>query len=285
MSQITKTLTLDKVRQLVDLNGELTNFVARFIITPKTDAPYEYTIASQTMLDNAETLNFLPAKGPVQKEFTIEEDLYQNHFLVLRSTSPHEVDVIVQRQPLPTKVVPNEAAAAQAVVVAPPQVEPPFYKQLWFQLAMACLAAAAVYYIYSKYFSKKTEKTESAPIVDPVAKKYSFVPTAYPRQTSFNLASPAPVVSAPAPIPEPIFEPPTSIAPVPVPTVSTPAVSTPAPVPAPAPAPIVSTPTPAPAPAPVAVEPTSSAPKASSPKDFTSMLLKKLKNAAPAPSR
>lgn len=259
MSQTTKTLTLDKVRQLVDLNGELTNFVARFIITPKTDAPYEYTIASQTMLDNSETLNFLPAKGPVQKEFSIEEDLYQNHFLVLKSNSPHEVDIIIQREALPSKVVANPAATAQAVVVAPQPVEPPFYKQTWFQLLMVCAAIAVGYYLYNKYFSKKVDVSPSSEV-----KKYNFSPAPPPRYPTVNLS-----VEKSETLPE---------VPLAVSSVSIP-VSTPTPAPTPeiptppvvvAPAPVVTTPGP--------VEVVTAAPKASSPKDFTSMLLKKLKN-------
>jgi hypothetical protein len=264
MSQTTKTLTLDKVRQLVDLNGELTNFVARFIITPKTDTPYEYTIASQTMLDNAESLNFLPAKGPVQKEFSIEEDLYQNHFLVLRSTAPHEVDVIIQREPLPSKVIPNAAATAQAVTIPPPPpTEPPFYKQLWFQLLILCVVIGVSYYLYNKYFSKKTEAS-SVPVPEP--KKYSFASSA-PRYLPVVLSSsektetvvdPSPIVPVVAPAPV-----------VPMPSVE-PVVACPAP-------PVVEAVQPSVAP--VAAEPVISAPKASSPKDFTSMLLKKLKTA------
>lgn len=266
MSQTTKTLTLDKVRQLVDLNGELTNFVARFIITPKTDTPYEYTIASQTMLDNAESLNFLPAKGPVQKEFSIEEDLYQNHFLVLRSTAPHEVDVIIQREALPSKVIPNAAATAQAVAIPPPPSEPPFYKQLWFQLLVLCFVIGASYYVYNKYFSKKTEAS-SVPVTEP--KKYSFA-SATPRYLPVVLPSSEKTESAVEPSP-------TVNNVVPAPVVSAPFIEPVLSCPAPAPAPTAAVVEPVQAP--VAVEPVISAPKASSPKDFTSMLLKKLKTA------
>jgi len=59
MSQIKKTYTLGKIKQLIDLNGDSTNFNLNFKVTAMDSSqPFNILVVDQTTLDNTPELNY-----------------------------------------------------------------------------------------------------------------------------------------------------------------------------------------------------------------------------------
>jgi hypothetical protein len=161
-------LTLDKVKQLVDINGDLTNFKAVVAVMPKSEELYEFAFVNQTIIDNAEDFSYTRQTGPFNHSFTINDDLYQNHFLCLRCPTPLDVDVKVMTEELPTNVVKNKIESSTKfsppvegeIIQEPPNIsEEKFYHQTWFKVAAFIATATAIYFAYI-YFFEKSKKTE-----------------------------------------------------------------------------------------------------------------------------
>ena len=58
MYQNKKTYTLGKIKQLIDLNGDSTNFDLSFNVTCQDDIPYNILVVDQTTLDNTPELQY-----------------------------------------------------------------------------------------------------------------------------------------------------------------------------------------------------------------------------------
>lgn len=162
----TKSLTLDKLKQLVDINGDLTNFRAFVKIIPKEEKVYEFAFVSQTILDNAD-ISYQTHKGPFQHVLEINDNLYQNHFLCLRALSPLDVDVIIQLEEIPTQIATPKFNNATMPEVADNQIISPeivseekFYHQMWFKVFIGCVVAIAGILIYKYYFTKSDKQDD-----------------------------------------------------------------------------------------------------------------------------
>lgn len=101
MTQTKKTLTLGKMRQLIDLNGDSTNFDLSFNVTCKDDTPYNILIVDQTTLDNTPELQYKEVKNSISGKIVADKNVYQNHFLILKSDTPCVVDVELEKNVLP----------------------------------------------------------------------------------------------------------------------------------------------------------------------------------------
>lgn len=86
---ITKEYTLGKIKQLVDINGNATNFKCIFKIQSENNAPFLAVILTQSTLDNSESLDFQPANGQLSGEIIADKNVFHNYFLVLKATEEH----------------------------------------------------------------------------------------------------------------------------------------------------------------------------------------------------
>jgi hypothetical protein len=175
---LVKSLTLDKIKQLVDINGDLTNFKATIQVSPASSDEYEVAFVNQTILDNAEDFSYQTKSGPFSYSFESLDDMYQNHFLCLKSKSPLPVEVSIDATELPTTTVKNRVEPPAPVPVIQ---ETPFYRKLWFKCFVLAVILVIVYWIYTRYF----EKSDSVPA---------------PVETAMEL--PVPVELPPVEIPE-----------------------------------------------------------------------------------
>jgi hypothetical protein len=101
MSQSKKTLTLGKIKQLVDLNGDSTNFDVSFKVTCHDDTPYNLLVVDQTTLDNIPELKYKEASKTISGNIVADKNVYQNYFLILKSARPCIVDVELTKKVLP----------------------------------------------------------------------------------------------------------------------------------------------------------------------------------------
>ena len=101
MSQSKKTYTLGKIKQLIDLNGDSTNFDLSFTVTCHDDTPFNLLVVDQTTLDNTPELQYKEANKTISGNIVADKNVYQNYFLILKSEKTCSVDVELTKKVLP----------------------------------------------------------------------------------------------------------------------------------------------------------------------------------------
>ena len=101
MSQTKKTYTLGKIKQLIDLNGDSTNFDLSFKVTCKNDTPFDLLVVDQTTLDNTPELQYKQVNRTISGNIVSDKNIYQNFFLILKSDKKCDVDVELTKKVLP----------------------------------------------------------------------------------------------------------------------------------------------------------------------------------------
>lgn len=101
MSQTNKTYTLGKIKQLIDLNGDSTNFDLSFKVTCHDNTPFYLLVVDQTTLDNTPELKYKEATGSISGNIVADKNIYQNYFLILKSDKTCNVDVELTKKVLP----------------------------------------------------------------------------------------------------------------------------------------------------------------------------------------
>ena len=160
MSQ--KTYTVNRHRQLVDLNGDSKNFDLTFTCTSADGAPFEILVVDQATLDSTPNLQYKKANGTISGNIVADKNVYQNYFLVLKADKPCQVAVKTIKkdiQPnLPTPQRPTSARAPQ--MQRAPSMKPPARptKCNWKIIAIAVIilgGGALLYYFYTQNKNKK----------------------------------------------------------------------------------------------------------------------------------
>ena len=107
MTTVSKVYQIGKIKQLIDLNGDSTNFQADFHVFSKDKQPFELTVTDQTSLDNDPVLKYQEVKnGDISGSISHDKNIYQNYFLVLKTDSPCTCTVEITKKELP-KAVPQ----------------------------------------------------------------------------------------------------------------------------------------------------------------------------------
>lgn len=100
-----KTYSIHNVKQLIDLNGDSTNFDITFKVASKNGAPFDVLVVDQATLDTNPNLQYRRAdKGIITGTISNNKNIYQNHFLVLKSDTPCECDVEIIKKELPVNI-------------------------------------------------------------------------------------------------------------------------------------------------------------------------------------
>jgi hypothetical protein len=97
MTTIKKKYKLGKIKQLIDLNEESVNFDLDFKVTCEESTNYSLLVVDQDTLDNSEELKYEDADGVVSGNFSVDNNVYQNYFLILKSDVPCEVLVEITK--------------------------------------------------------------------------------------------------------------------------------------------------------------------------------------------
>ena len=101
-----KVVTLSKVKQLIDLNENLTNFDITFTAKSVDNSDFYALVVDQKTLDSNTPLEFKVSKGAISGNIISDNNVYQNHFLCLKSDKPQQVVVIIDKKEIqPSPVV------------------------------------------------------------------------------------------------------------------------------------------------------------------------------------
>ena len=168
MSQTKKTYTLGKIKQLIDLNGDSTNFNLTFKVSCKDNTPFNLLVVDQTTLDNSPKIDYKEAKGSISGNIVADKNVFQNYFLILKSDTPCEVDVELMKKELPrTPDIKMDTRGATPPVRAPhghvPTMKPPPKQGMsWMKIGLIAVVVigglALLWYLYKRK-SPSTQKT------------------------------------------------------------------------------------------------------------------------------
>lgn len=195
---VTKTYTLNGMRQLVDLNGDLKNFKLTFHAASHCGSHFHAVVADQKTLDENATLEFRTAEGEISAEIVMDQDTYQNYFLVLKAKDNKtcKVDVLIDCQEIAPKPKPPPPPLSQQPQHnlkkdshVPKNKETINWKMIIIVVTVLA-GAALLYYLYTQ--NQKKGDNSSEPVVD---------------KTLFSSSSPAsnsPSVHSPAPSNPPV---------------------------------------------------------------------------------
>ena len=145
----TKKYSVNKVKQLIDLNGQLTNFDVKFTVTSKDKASFDLLVVDQTTLDSISNLEYKKIEGgSVSGNITYDKNIFQNHYLILKSDNPVECEVTIER---------NEIQPVKNYIDS--STKTPFKKDslslkkiLIIVLIIVLIAVVGIYF-YKKYYS------------------------------------------------------------------------------------------------------------------------------------
>ena len=97
-----KTYSVSKVKQLIDLNGDSVNFEVSFKVSSHNKEPFEILVVDQATLDSDPNLQYKSVtNGVISGKVRKDKNIYQNHFIILKSNNPCECDVEIQMTELP----------------------------------------------------------------------------------------------------------------------------------------------------------------------------------------
>jgi hypothetical protein len=98
---IQKKITIDTIKQLVDINGESTNFKADFTVTAPNGDEFQLVVIDQNTLDGEAELKYQNVKGSLSGSITADKNLHQNYYLVLKADHPIPVEIKIDFEELP----------------------------------------------------------------------------------------------------------------------------------------------------------------------------------------
>jgi len=179
-----KTYSLNSHKQLVDLNGDTTNFDLTFTATSKDSSAFDVLVVDQTTLDNNPNLEYKRANGTISGNIVSDKNVYQNYFLILKADAPCDVEVGIEKKEIAPKPVPLAPPRAMAPPMAPPKKLPGTNWKLIIILIVVIGGGALLYYMYSK---KQLESVSPAGASSTVASSPSVSAPSFGRKANESL--------------------------------------------------------------------------------------------------
>lgn len=96
-----KVITLSSIKQLIDLNGSSTNVDITFTAKSLDNSDFYALVVDQQTLDSNIPLEFKLARGSISANIISDNNVYQNHFLCLKSDKPCQVEVVIDKKEIP----------------------------------------------------------------------------------------------------------------------------------------------------------------------------------------
>jgi hypothetical protein len=100
----TQTYSLNSIKQLIDLNGDLTNFDLTFNVTSKDNSEFQVIVVDQNTLDNNANIEYKNAVGTISGNIIADKNVYQNYLLLLKAETPCDCEVTIEVKPIPPKI-------------------------------------------------------------------------------------------------------------------------------------------------------------------------------------
>lgn len=110
VSSSTESYSISKIKKLIDLNNDMTNFKLTFRVTSLENLPFHALIVDQSTLDNKgqNEMEFKTVEGSLSGEVVADKNVYQNYFMILASETPQAVEVEITKERLPDYIEKKE---------------------------------------------------------------------------------------------------------------------------------------------------------------------------------
>ena len=105
MSVTKKIYTIGSVQQLIDLNGDTTNFEISFKVVSENSETFEVLVVDQKTLDKSENIQYRTVKGDISGNIIHDKNIYDNYYIILKSDKPCNVEVEITKTEIPFKQV------------------------------------------------------------------------------------------------------------------------------------------------------------------------------------
>ncbi len=158
MNNITRTYNLTQTNQLFDLNGESTNFDIYYKIQTENNTPFHLAVVNQTILDSNIDYKFTRVdNGEFTGRKRVEDNEFQNYYLVLRADNECSCSVDIIKTALPstikeklTPVVSNKQPTSNR-------------KNYYFYMLIGLILLGGGYAFYTNYtnYTNKTNNTNN----------------------------------------------------------------------------------------------------------------------------
>lgn len=158
-----KTYTLNKMKQLVDLNGDTTNFDLTFTATTKDGSNFDAIVVDQTTLDSNPSLEYKKADGTLSGNIISDKGVYQNYFLVLKADKPCECDITIDMKEITEKIQEPTQQSNHHLIPRQQNMLLPKKSYKWILILVLVLGAIVLYW----YLSSKNSTTDSKPELIP----------------------------------------------------------------------------------------------------------------------
>ena len=109
MTIIENIYNVGKIKQLVDLNSDKTNFELNFKVASKNKLPFYALVVNQRNLDNDEKLDYKHVtNGNISGNIVSDKDVYQSYFLLLKADETCECNVSIDIKDIPANIPPQQ---------------------------------------------------------------------------------------------------------------------------------------------------------------------------------
>jgi hypothetical protein len=98
----TKTYKLNEINQLIELNGDKTNFEIDFDIVSKNKEPFKAKVISESDLNSGKKIEYqIVENGIISGKVINDKGVFQSYFLLLKSDKPTECNVTINLKEIP----------------------------------------------------------------------------------------------------------------------------------------------------------------------------------------
>jgi hypothetical protein len=151
-----KTYNLHSSMQLVELNGDLSNFMLDWSAVSKNGVPFELLVVDQELLDSGQHLEFRKVNDYQEGRITENENNEKTYYLALKSAGKCKCEVTVNSEEIPSKVQENFMSNN------PHNIYPPKSTRTinWKLIFILIVVAGGVYLLYH-FFIKTKNKDNS----------------------------------------------------------------------------------------------------------------------------
>jgi hypothetical protein len=159
----TKNLyTISTIKQLIDINKNTVNFKCNFAIVSTDSKPFQAIVVTQSILDTSDKLDFEQVTdGNFSGEILVNQNIYDNYFIVMKAAEPTSVEVVIDFEALPDYI-----PQGKGVELEKSSWTPANKKHIMMFIGTIILLAIIWYYYSRQETSNKPSSSPLAPIIE-----------------------------------------------------------------------------------------------------------------------
>ena len=171
----TTVISLSSVKKLIDLNGGSTNFDLTFTAKSLDNSDFYAIIVDQATLDSNAPLDFKLAKGEISANIVFDKNVYQNHFLCLKSDKPCDVEVMIDKKEIEPRPI-STPVRQKAPSLSPPKKHSKTNWKLIF-IVIVLGAGVLVYYYSNRDKNKNNTFVDTPQVTEQVTHQTIILPS------------------------------------------------------------------------------------------------------------